>query len=97
VTDSESSNLFSATYAYGIAPFQTASTDMDLGFPGTASSFNVGKLASVCTGTGSCPTNCTAAPGYTESETYDSFGRQSTRVITMPQGCGTGTFTYTWG
>jgi YD repeat-containing protein len=33
VTDSESSNLFSATYAYGIAPFQTASTDMDLGFP----------------------------------------------------------------
>jgi RHS repeat-associated protein len=145
VTDSESSTLFSATYAYGLAAFQTAMSDMDLGAwgrtydalgeltawtdakhqsfngtydalsrpltrsepdlytqwtygsPATASSFNVGRLASVCTGTGSSPSNCTASPGYAESEGYDSLGRLSTRVITMPQGGGTGTFTYSWG
>jgi YD repeat-containing protein len=62
----------------------------------TASSHNVGKLASVCTGTGSKPTNCTSSPGYAESESYDSLGRQSQRLITMPQGGGTGSFTYTW-
>jgi YD repeat-containing protein len=34
----------------------------------TPSAHNVGKLASVCTGTGAPPANCTATPGYGESE-----------------------------
>lgn len=61
----------------------------------TPSAHNVGKLASVCTGTASNPTNCTASPGYAESETYDTLGRQSTRAISIPGQ--SGTFTYTWG
>ena len=60
----------------------------------SASSHNIGKLQSVCTGTGSYPINCTAAPGYAEAETYDSDGRPSTRAITLPT---QGTFTYTYG
>jgi RHS repeat-associated protein len=55
---------------------------------------NIGKLQSVCTGTGSSPTSCTGNPGYAESETYDSVGRQSQRTITLPGA--NGTFTYTW-
>jgi len=59
----------------------------------TPSAHNVGKLASVCTGTGTNPTNCTANPGYSESETYDTTGRLSNRAITLPA---VGTYTYTW-
>ena len=58
----------------------------------TPSAHNVGKLASVCTGTGTNPANCTATPGYSEAETYDSDGRLSTRAITIPT---QGTFTFT--
>jgi RHS repeat-associated protein len=60
----------------------------------SAASYNIGKLQSVCTGTGSSPTSCTGNPGYAESETYDSVGRQSQRTITLPGA--NGTFTYTW-
>jgi RHS repeat-associated protein len=60
----------------------------------SAASHNIGKLQSVCTGTGSSPTSCTGNPGYAESETYDSDGRQSQRTITLPGA--NGTFTYTW-
>jgi RHS repeat-associated protein len=60
----------------------------------SASSHNIGKLQSVCTGIGTSPTNCASSPGYAESETYDSDGRQSTRSITVPGQ--TETFTYTW-
>ncbi len=59
----------------------------------SAASDNIGKLQSVCTGTGTNPTNCTSAPGYSEAESYDVIGRPSTRAITIP---GSGTFTYTW-
>jgi RHS repeat-associated protein len=55
----------------------------------SASSHNIGKLQSECTGTGS---SC-ASSGYSESETYDSLGRQSQRAITIS---GYGTFTYAW-
>ena len=60
----------------------------------SAANYNIGKLQSVCTGTGSSPANCTGNPGYAESETYDSFGRLSQRTITLPGA--NGTFTYTW-
>jgi YD repeat-containing protein len=58
----------------------------------TPASYNVGRLQSVCTGTGSSPTACTAS-GYAESETYDSVGRLNQRAISVPSA---GTFTYTW-
>jgi RHS repeat-associated protein len=60
----------------------------------SAANYNIGKLQSVCTGTGSSPTNCTGNPGYAEAETYDSDGRLSERTITLPGA--NGTFTYTW-
>ncbi len=55
----------------------------------TPASHNIGKLQSVCTGTG---TSCNSS-GYSEAETYDSDGRLSTRAISIP---GFDTFTYTW-
>ena len=54
----------------------------------SASSHNLGKLQSVCTGSGGA---CTAS-GYSETEAYDAEGRPYQRAITIP---GTGTFTYT--
>lgn len=60
----------------------------------SAASHNIGKLQSVCTGTGNNPTSCSNTPGYAESETYDSFSRRSTRAITIPGQ--SSTFTYTW-
>jgi YD repeat-containing protein len=55
----------------------------------SASSHNIGKLQTECTGTG---TSCSSS-GYSESETYDSLGRRSQRSITIP---GYSAFTYTW-
>ena len=55
----------------------------------SASGHNIGKLASVCTGTGSA---CSSSY-YSESETYDSVGRLSQRSIAIP---GMGTYAYTW-
>ena len=50
----------------------------------SASSHNIGKLQSVCTGLGASPTNCTSSPGYSENETYDNLGRPYTRAINIP-------------
>jgi RHS repeat-associated protein len=55
----------------------------------TATSHNIGKLASVCTGTGSA---CSSGY-YSESEAYDSFARPYQRSIAIPS---MGTYTYTW-
>lgn len=55
----------------------------------SAASHNIGKLASVCTGTGSA---CSSSD-YSESETYDSLGRPYQRAIAIPS---MGTYTYTW-
>ena len=45
----------------------------------TPASHNVGQLITECTGTGSA---C-ASTGYSESRTFDSYGRLSTRAITQ--------------
>ena len=58
-----------------------------------ASADNIGQLSSVCTGTGTNPTTCTASPGYAESETYDSLARWTQRSIQIP---GDTTYTYAW-
>jgi RHS repeat-associated protein len=55
----------------------------------SAASHNIGKLASVCTGTGSA---CSSSY-YSENETYDSLGRPYQRSIAIPT---MGTYTYTW-
>lgn len=55
----------------------------------SAASHNIGKLASVCTGTGSA---CSSSY-YSEAETYDNLGRQYQRAIAIPS---MGTYTYTW-
>jgi RHS repeat-associated protein len=88
---------FNETYDALSRPLTRAEPDLYTSWTwgSTPSAHNVGKLASVCTGTASNPTNCTASPGYAESETYDSLGRQSTRAISIPGQ--SGTFTYTWG
>ena len=59
----------------------------------SASAHEIGQLHSLCTGTGSNPTNCTTAPGYAESEIYDSVDRLAQRTIQIP---GDATYTYTW-
>ena len=58
----------------------------------SASAHNVGRLAGVCTGTGTNPTGCSSS-GESEAWTYDSDGRLSTRTITLPN---SGSYTYTW-
>ncbi|MFZ1869129.1 MAG: SpvB/TcaC N-terminal domain-containing protein [Steroidobacteraceae bacterium] len=55
----------------------------------SAANHNIGKLASVCSGTGSA---CSSSY-YSESEAYDSLGRLSQRSIAIPS---MGTYTYTW-
>jgi len=55
----------------------------------SAASHNIGKLAGVCTGTGSA---CSSLD-YSESEAYDSLGRPYQRSIDIPS---MGTYTYTW-
>ena len=61
----------------------------------SASSYNIGKLQSVCMGPAPAPGSngiCTSSY-YSESETYDSAGRLFQRAITIPS---TGTLTYSW-
>jgi RHS repeat-associated protein len=63
----------------------------------TPASYNVGQLISECTGTG---TTCVASTGYSESRTFDSYGRLSTRAITQGGNPGNdpgGVFLFTWG
>jgi RHS repeat-associated protein len=50
----------------------------------SAAAHEIGQLHSVCTGAGANPTNCTSAPGYAESETYDSLARPYQRSIQIP-------------
>lgn len=59
----------------------------------SAAAHEIGRLHSVCTGTGVNPTVCNATSGYAESETYDNDGRPSQRSIVIP---GDTTYTYTW-
>jgi YD repeat-containing protein len=53
----------------------------------------IGQLNSVCTGTGTSPTACTASTGYAETEAYDAAGRPAARVIYVP---GDTPYTYSW-
>lgn len=55
----------------------------------SAADHNIGKLQSICTGTGS---SCSSGD-YSETETYDSLGRLYQRSIAIPS---LGTYTYTW-
>ena len=56
----------------------------------------IGQLASVCTGTGTKPSQCNSG-GYSESENYDSAGRLWQRSIVIPtSGNSGGTFQYTY-
>ena len=59
----------------------------------SALAHEIGRLHSVCTGTGTNPTVCTTATGYAESESYDGDGRLSRRFITIP---GDATYAYNW-
>jgi RHS repeat-associated protein len=56
----------------------------------TPADHNVGKLLSVCTGSGY---PCSSSYYYSETETYDSLGRLYQRSIAIPSA---GTYTYTW-
>jgi RHS repeat-associated protein len=90
------SQSFSATYDVLSRPLTRTEPDLftQWTWGSSAASYNVGKLQSVCTGTGNNPTSCSNTPGYAESETYDSLSRPSTRAITIPGQ--SSTFTYTW-
>jgi len=92
------SQSFSETYDALSRPLTRTEPDLftQWTYGSSSSSHNIGKLQSVCTGTGASPTNCTGTPGYSEAETYDSVGRRSQRAITLPGTYG-GTFTYAWG
>ena len=83
VKDSASNALFSASYAYGISAFKTASTDMDLG----ARSYTVDSLGEV--------TGWTDAKTQSFSMTYDALSRPLVRTddVASPDL----TTTWTWG
>ncbi len=85
------SQQFSETYDALSRPLTRTEPDLftQWTWGATAASHNIGKLQSVCTGTG---TSCNSS-GYSEAETYDSDGRLSTRAISIPSD---ETFTYTW-
>jgi RHS repeat-associated protein len=133
VTDSLSNTLRTQVYAYGIKPFRTSFSDMDLGsrsftvdalgeitaysdgkgqnfsavydalsrptsrtepdltttwtWGTTATSFNIGKLASV--------SSVASAGTHTDSYTYDSAGRMLDHTIVNP-GDGSRSFDYTY-
>jgi RHS repeat-associated protein len=92
-TDAKSQS-FSETYDALSRPLTRSEPDLftQWTWGSSASSHNIGRLQSACTGTGSSPTSCTGNPGYAESETYDSLSRLSQRTITLPGA--NGTFTY---
>jgi RHS repeat-associated protein len=68
VTDSLSNTLFSATYSYGIKPFQAATTDMDLG----TWSYTYNSLGELVT--------WTDAKSQSFSQTYDALSRMTSRT-----------------
>jgi RHS repeat-associated protein len=90
------SQTFSVTYDALSRPLTRTEPDLftQWTWGSSATNHNFGKLQSVCTGLGTNPTNCTSSPGYSESETYDSLARRSTRAIMIPGQ--TNAFTYTW-
>jgi RHS repeat-associated protein len=90
-TDAKSQS-FSETYDALSRPLTRTEPDLFTQWiwGSSASSHNIGKLQSVCTGSGS---SCSSS-AYSDSETYDSLGRRSQRSITLP---GYSAFTYTWG
>jgi RHS repeat-associated protein len=77
---------FAATYDALSRPITRTEPDLftQWTWGSIATNHNIGQLQSVCTGTGNTPTNCTGAPGYSETETYDSVGRPYQRTITIP-------------
>jgi RHS repeat-associated protein len=83
---------FSETYDVLSRPLTRVEPDLftQWTWGASAANHNIGKLQSVCTGTGG---SCSSSD-YSESETYDSLGRQSQRTIAIP--VAQGTFTYTW-
>ena len=63
----------------------------------TPASYNVGQLVAECSGSGS---SCGASPAYSESRTFDSTGRLSTRAISEFGNAGNdpgGVFLFTTG
>jgi RHS repeat-associated protein len=82
VTDSQSNTLFTASYDYGIAPFQRDATDMDLDTSTAAGQhrhYNYSALGEL--------TSWTDAKGQSFSMTYDASSRPLTR--TEPDGVST--------
>jgi RHS repeat-associated protein len=78
VTDSLSNTLFTASYSYGIRPFQTNTNDMDMG--SWAYDYNsLGELV-----------GWSDAKSQTFSQTYDALSRVTSRT----EAEGTTTFTY---
>ena len=96
VWEDAKNQTFSATYDALSRPLTRTEPDLftQWTWGSSATNHNIGKLQSVCTGLGANPTNCTSSPGYSESETYDSLSRHSTRAIIIPGQ--TNAFTYTW-
>jgi len=91
--------LFSMTYDALSRPLTRTEPDLytQWTWGSTPASFNVGQLIAECTGTG---TACVASTGYSESRTFDSYGRPSTRAITQGGNPGYdpgGVFLFTWG
>lgn len=82
---------FSETYDAASRPLTRTEPDLftQWTWGSSAANHNWGKLASVCTGTGSA---CSSSY-YAESDTYDSLSRPYQRAITIPS---MGTYTYTW-
>lgn len=81
VKDSNTNTLFSASYAYGIAAFQTQTVDTDLG---TWNYTNIDALGEVL--------NYTDARASAFTLTYDKLSRPLTKFVS-----GDGTTTWTWG
>ena len=85
---------FSATYDSLSRPLTRTEPDLftQWTWGSSASSDNIGRLASVCTGTGSA---CSSSY-YSENEAYDNKGRLSQRAIVIPSMGTSTTYTYTW-
>jgi RHS repeat-associated protein len=83
VTDSAANVLLSATYAYGLRPFQTASSDMDSG----AKSYTIDALGET--------TGYKDANGHSFSTSYDALSRPLIRTDLV--GSPDLITTWTWG
>ncbi len=90
---------FSATYDAISRPLTRSEPDFYTSWTwgSTQTLHNIGRLASVCTGLGNTPTNCTSSPGYSETETYDSLARPYQRSILIPGQANPFTYTKQYG